>query len=350
MDLGIGIPTTVDAWKIARRAEALGISHAWFYDTQMLCTDVFVGMALAAANTSRIRLGTGVLIPSNRIAPVTANALASLDAMAPGRIDFGVGTGFTGRNTMGLPAMRLADLEEYVRVVRELLAGRTVEWDAEGARRKIRFLTPEAGLVVPDGRIPLHLSAFGPRGKALAARSAEGWMTFVGRLSRGLREAREMADACRAAGRSPETLYTTAFTMGCVLADGEPADSPRARAQAGPYAMTFFHAAVEGSLRMRVPAPLAAAVDEYRKLYDAYEPADARYLQLHTGHFMRVRPEEERFLTADLLRDLTFTGTAPELRERIRALRDGGYRQLAVSLVPGHDAAMEDWVRVMEGV
>jgi 5,10-methylenetetrahydromethanopterin reductase len=316
----------------------------------MLCADVFVGMAVAAAHTSRIRLGTGVLIPSNRIAPVTANALASLDALAPGRIDFGVGTGFTGRNTMGLPAMRLADLDEYVRVVRELLAGKTVEWDAEGAKRKIRFLTPEAGLVVPDGRIPLHLSAFGPRGKALAARIADGWMTFVGRLSRGLREIREIADACRVAGRPPETLYNTAFTMGCVLAEGEPADSPRARAQAGPFAMTFFHAAVEGSLSMRVPPPLAAAVDEYREMYAAYEPTDARYLPLHTGHFMRVRPEEERFLTADLLRDLTFTGTAAELRDRVRALRDAGYQQLAVSLVPGHDSAMEDWVRVMEGL
>jgi 5,10-methylenetetrahydromethanopterin reductase len=83
------------------RAEALGFSHGWFYDTQMLCADAFVAMALAAVNTSRIRLGTGVLIPSNRIAPVTANALASLSKLAPVRIDLGLGTGFTGRNTMG---------------------------------------------------------------------------------------------------------------------------------------------------------------------------------------------------------------------------------------------------------
>ena len=61
----------------------------------MLCADVFVAMALAAARTSRIRLGTGVLIPSNRFAPVAANALASLAKLAPGRIDFGVGTDFT---------------------------------------------------------------------------------------------------------------------------------------------------------------------------------------------------------------------------------------------------------------
>ena len=68
MDFGVGIPTAVDSWKLAKRAETLGFSHAWLYDTQMLCADVFVGLALAAANTSRIHLGTGVLVPSNRIA------------------------------------------------------------------------------------------------------------------------------------------------------------------------------------------------------------------------------------------------------------------------------------------
>jgi 5,10-methylenetetrahydromethanopterin reductase len=307
-----------------------------------------VAMALAAVNTSRIRLGTGVLIPSNRIAPVTANAFASLNKLAPGRIDLGLGTGFTGRNTMGLGAMRLADVREYVRVVRALLARETIEWEFEGKRRKIRFLNPETGLIALEPRIPIHLSAFGPRGKALAAEIADGWMSFVGRLRRGLREAREMDDALRTAGRAPETVYRTAFTMGCVLADGEPADSPRARAQAGPFAVTFFHAAVEGSLQMRVPPPLARAVEEYRKMYEAYDPADARYLRLHQGHFMWVRPEEERFLTADLLRELTFTGTPAELQDRVRALRDAGYQQIAVSLVPGHESALEDWARVLE--
>ena len=95
MDFGIALATSTESWKVVREAEQLGFSHAWFYDTQLLNPDVFVGMTLAAVHTSRIRLGTGVLIPSNRIEPVTANALASLNRLAPGRIDFGVGTGFT---------------------------------------------------------------------------------------------------------------------------------------------------------------------------------------------------------------------------------------------------------------
>src|SRR5713226_1409448 len=123
MDFGIALPAAADSWKIVQRAEELGFTHAWFYDTQMLSADCFVAMGAAAVNTRRIRLGTGVLVPSNRIAPVAANALATLNKLAPGRIDFGVGTGFTARRAMGLGAVKLAALEEYVRAVIALLRG-----------------------------------------------------------------------------------------------------------------------------------------------------------------------------------------------------------------------------------
>ncbi len=75
MDYGINIATSSDSWRVVQRAEELGYSYAWFYDTQLLSADVFVAMAAAAMKTSKIRLGTGVLIPSNRIPAVTANAL-----------------------------------------------------------------------------------------------------------------------------------------------------------------------------------------------------------------------------------------------------------------------------------
>ena len=89
MDFGINLATSSDSWKVVKRAEELGYARAWFYDTQMLNADMFVAMGAAAVQTSRIRLGTGVLIPSNRIAPVAASALASLNALAPETIVFG---------------------------------------------------------------------------------------------------------------------------------------------------------------------------------------------------------------------------------------------------------------------
>ena len=126
MDFGIALPTAADSWKAAKEAEELGFTHAWFYDTQMLSADCFVAMGAAAVNTRRIRLGTGVLVPSNRIAPVAANALASLNKLAPGRIDFGVGTGFTARRAMGFGAIKIKAMEAYIRQV----YGHT--WDLPG--------------------------------------------------------------------------------------------------------------------------------------------------------------------------------------------------------------------------
>ena len=84
MKYSIAFASEVDSWKWVKRAEELGFHAAWFYDTQLLNPDVFICMALAAHETSRIRLGTGVLVPSNRIEPVAANALASLNRLAPG--------------------------------------------------------------------------------------------------------------------------------------------------------------------------------------------------------------------------------------------------------------------------
>src|SRR5271168_2642827 len=132
MQFGIAIPTAADSWRLVRRAEELGFSHAWFFDTQMLSADPFVAMAAAAMKTSRIKLGTGVLIPSNRIAPVAATAFASLNKLAPGRIVFGVSTGFTGRRTMGLGAVKLADMEDYIRVIQALWRSETIECTVEG--------------------------------------------------------------------------------------------------------------------------------------------------------------------------------------------------------------------------
>jgi Luciferase-like monooxygenase len=84
VDFGIQLATSSHSWNVVKRAEALGFTHAWFYDTQLLNADVFVAMATAAIQTSRIRLCTGVLIPSNRIAPVAASGAIAIEE-APGR-------------------------------------------------------------------------------------------------------------------------------------------------------------------------------------------------------------------------------------------------------------------------
>jgi 5,10-methylenetetrahydromethanopterin reductase len=116
------------------------------------------------------------LIPSNRIAPAAANAFASLNNLAPGRIDFGVGSGFTGRRAMGLGAVKLADMETYVGTVMALLRGETTEAEIEGKRRLIRLLNPELGLINIRDPIGLYVAAAGPRAQALMVKLGAGWI------------------------------------------------------------------------------------------------------------------------------------------------------------------------------
>lgn len=350
MEFGIALPTAADSWKIVRRAEELGFSHAWFYDTQMLCADCFVAMGAAAVNTSRIRLGTGVLIPSNRIAPVTANGFASLNQLASGRIDFGVGTGFTGRRTMGLGAMKLADMEEYIRVVMALLHEQVVDFEVEGQRRKIAFLNTDLGLINTRDPVGLHVSAYGPRARALTARLGAGWLNFVGDVASGSAAMAAMQQSWDRAGRAASELKAVAFALGCVLEPGEKPDSDRAIAQAGPRAAVLLHRAADEALSglpntSPVPPSVAEAVAGYVALAKDFPP-DAPWLENHRGHLMAVRPNERPFVTAEMMRLTTFTGQQADLLERIAALRDAGYTQFTIQLVPGQEQAIEDWGRL----
>src|SRR5262249_25749927 len=230
MDYGINLATSADSWKVVKRAEELGYVRAWFYDTQLLNADMFVAMAAAAMQTAKIRLATGVLIPSNRIAPVAASALASLNALAAGRIDFGISTGFTARRSMGLGPVKLADMKEYIRIVQGLLAGTTLEWTFEDRRRKIRLLSPETGVYNVADPIPLHISALGPRGRRLTAELNAGWIYATGNVALARAAIADMQSAWREAGVDPASRVATAFTGGCVLEDGEAYDSPRVKA------------------------------------------------------------------------------------------------------------------------
>lgn len=354
MDYGIAGIISADSWKIVKRAEELGFSHAWFYDSPLYAADLFVAMGAAAMKTDRIRLGLGVAVPSVRIAPTLANGLATLTKLAPGRIEIGLGTGHTARSLFGISAVKLAEMCEYLRVVRELLTGNIVDFEFEGAVRKIKLMHPWPDLVDTHDSMEWHLSAMGPKSRQLGAELGLGWMNYMSGMAQAIADLEDMLGKWKAAGRDPGTCYTTGFTMGCVLAANEAYDSPRAKAQAGPHVATILQHLVKSAqpieLGMLGTTDLSAAVAEYETIYAAYEPSDTRYMQFYRGELQWLLPEEEHLVTGDLIREMTLTGSVDELRERIRALRDAGYRQLTIQLVVGQEDALDDWARVIEGV
>jgi 5,10-methylenetetrahydromethanopterin reductase len=351
MHFGIAIPTAADSWRLVRRAEELGFSHAWFFDTQMLSADPFVAMAAAAMKTTRIKLGTGVLIPSNRIAPVAANALASLNKLAPGRIVFGISTGFTGRRTMGLGAVKLADMEEYIRIVQALWRGETVEMELEGKRRPIRMLNPELGLINVHDPIPLFIAASGPRGRKLTAKLGAGWIDNVADVEHGTAVLKQMRATWEEAGKVYDELQAVAWLGGAVLEDGEPVDGPRGMALAAPRAAMLLHRAADAALA-GYPAPLAMRpefaepVNAYIEHARRFTPPAAYYLSNHRGHLMFVRPDERPFITAEMIRRTSFIGTAADLTQRLAALDAAGFSQVVFSIPPGQEHAIEDWGRI----
>ncbi len=351
MKFSVAFASEVDSWRWVRRAEELGFHAAWFYDTQLLNPDVFVCMALAAHETSTIRLGTGVLVPSNRIEPVTANAFASLSRIAPGRIDFGVGTGFTARRTMGLGAIPLATTRRYVERVRDLLRGETIEWDFEGKARKIRFLNPDLGLIDIGQEVPLWFSAFGPNAKRVAAELGAGWLNFGAQGA--VESLKEMQEIWQAVGKGADALRSNLFFLGAVLDGDSSDDEARLMAEAAPLTAVMFHNLADevGAMggRNLPTGPLGNLLAEYLRVHDGYQPADAKYLSNHRGHLMFVRPEEKH-LTPELVKATTMSGTRSELIERLRSLAAAGYDQVTVQLVHDHESAIERWAEVFQAI
>lgn len=349
MDFGIAFPSYIDAWKDAEIAEASGFTHAWFYDSQLLYSDVYATMALTAEHTRTIVLGTLVAIPSNRIAPVTASAIATINALAPGRVVLGLGTGFTGRNTMGLPALPVAALTEYVQQVRGLLAGEDVLLREGRRERWIRLLHParRQGFLNLDDPIPIHVAANGPKALTAAGEVGDGWIT-AGQIPETIPGAlAAVVSAAAAQGRrftgtgDPRKPYTTMLSSGCILRDGETLRSPRVLERIGAVAVVPMHAAWESAHDgAGFGISDEAGARAYGEYIDAYasrrgSPADRRYLDVHEGHMVFLKEGEERFVREDAIAFLSLTGTADRVRERVRALAAAGVDNLALQVLPG---------------
>ena len=138
MEISCGIPPGPRAVEHALVAEELGYERVWLYDSPALYPDVWVCLARIAEATTRIGFGPAVLVPSLRHVIVQANAIATVAALAPGRLVVAIGTGFTGRMTLGQRPLPWAWVADYIRQLRGLLAGETV--DVDGAR--IRLMPP----------------------------------------------------------------------------------------------------------------------------------------------------------------------------------------------------------------
>jgi alkanesulfonate monooxygenase SsuD/methylene tetrahydromethanopterin reductase-like flavin-dependent oxidoreductase (luciferase family) len=348
MEFAIAYPARPDAWKDLVIAEDCGFSHAWFYDSQMIYSDVYVCLALAAEHTRRIKLGTGVAIPSNRIEPVTAHSIATINLLAPGRTILGIGTGFTGRNTMGLPPVPLGQVRAYIEMVRSLLRGEEVTYHEGKYEHAIRFLHPNHGYINLNDQIPIYFAADGPKALELAGQIADGWVSVLSGPERFREKFESVKKGAQRAGRSTD-LPNAILTSGCILRDGETAASPRVIERMGPFAVVFLHALWEQSaVASAVPSALQPLWQRYHDEYLARlkTPPDKRYLEVHEGHLIYMKPGEERYVDDQLVRTMTLTGRGAEIIERLKQLEQAGVKQVAIQVVwPYGREMIEDFSR-----
>ncbi len=355
MKFGGMVVSKIDDWEIFRHLEDLGYDSAWAPDSQMIWSDCYAVLALAAWHTSRIRLGTGVAIAGTRLAPVTAHSIASINKIAPGRVFLGIGTGHTAMRVMGQQPVKPAAFGEYLRVVRGLLAGDEVEFELDGTRQPIRFLDRELECINVEDPVPIYVASNGPR--ALAATGAHG----DGRIGAGneppdvlARNLRRIREGAAAAGRTlPEDFHTSVMTYACVLRPGEDLSSERVIEETGAEVVSTLHFWYELFLQRGTDAfilPEARGVwEDYKRYVSEEMPIERRHQMLHWGHCAFLPDRECRFVTPELIRASGgLVGEADEIVERIKELETTGLKE--VVLLPPHAVARDNFKDFAEQV
>ena len=303
MQISCAFATSLSTPQHVAEAERLGYHRAWCYDSPALYPDVWAILALAAARTSRIGLGPGVLIPNLRHPMTNAAAIAMLAAMAPGRVSVAVGSGFTGRLTLGQRPLPWKRVRAYMVALRALLRGEEVEW--EGAMIKMLHLDGFAAPRPLD--VPLIVGAAGPKGLAVAEELGDG--VFV------------------AGGTSATDLarfsWVAQLTNGTVLEPGEDPGSERALAAAGHGAAVAYHAAWE---RGRLDSLPGGA--EYGRLIDAL-PERGRHLAVHEGHLITMNAIDRQVVTGDFLARLGRAASAEAWEARLAQWEKDGITEIA---------------------
>jgi len=333
--------------------ESLGYDSAWVADSQMIMSDCYAVLALAARATSKLRLGPGTAICGTRIPPVQAAAVASLNRIAPGRIFIGIGTGNTAMRTMGQKPMRMAAFGEYLRVLAALLRGETVDYAFEGREAKpVRLLTRDGQAMALEPKIPLYVSGFGPRAMALAGEHGDGLIFAI--PPRGVEVAQALGHARQGAarvGRNMDGYLNASLTSVAVLEPGEAVDSDRVKALVGPNVMAsvyyFYDEVHEKGID---PPPFLSRIWKKYCALVAETPPEHRHFRTHEYHYTALHPGEAELIDAQLIRDTCLIGTGPELVERLRQLERDGLQEAVFAIgTPGRYRLAEDFARqVME--
>jgi 5,10-methylenetetrahydromethanopterin reductase len=300
LTISCGFAPGPDVVAHARLAEELGYERVWLFDSPALYGDVWVALARVAEATDRIGLGPAVLVPSLRHPLAQASAIATVEALAPGRLVVAIGTGFTARMALGQKPLTWAETRTYIAQVKGLLAGEAVVVDGAA----VKMIPPTGYLPDRPLAVPIVVAANGPKGLAVAHELGDGVMGVL--------------------GGAPDFEWSALLAYGTVLDPGEAPDSARVLAAAGPGLVVVYHGMYEADPES---VDLLPGGPEWRAELERV-PAHSRHLAVHEGHFVEVSERDRPLLSGDGITAFTWTGEAAALRERLAATAASGVTEL----------------------
>ena len=276
--------------------ESLGFDHLWVTDSSLHARNSYVYLALAAVNSSRLRLGTAVTNPLTRHPAITAAAAATVDELSDGRAILGIGAGDRPLLALGYQPCSPAGLADAIGAIRALWSGDEVTVTAPGFtldRARLRF-GARPGL-------PVYVSASGPRTLELAGGLADGVILLIGLFPDAVTWALEHIDrGARAAGRPRP--HTALFAYGAISEDKDAALAA-GRSIAAWFPQTAPHLCTLAGL----PEAIARAV---RSSY-----AGGEFQEADTA---------ARLLPDSFVRKMALAGDSAEAAERIRGVLGAG--------------------------
>ncbi|MEV0086438.1 TIGR03842 family LLM class F420-dependent oxidoreductase [Saccharopolyspora sp. NPDC050642] len=315
MEFGLVLQTDPPAWSVVdrmRRAERLGFSHGWTFDSCVLWQEPFVIHSQILAATERLVVGPMVTNPATRDWTVTASTFATLNDMFGPRTVCGIGRGDSAVRVTGGRPTTLATLEQAMRVIKELAEGREVQLHG----------TPVRLPWVRDGRLPIWMGAYGPKALELAGRQADGFILQLADpyLTRWMVD--HVREAARDAGRDPASITV------CVAAPayvGDDLDHAREQCR-------WFGGMVGNHV--------ADLVARYGDAAEAVPTALTDYIRGRKGydysHHGRADNPSTEFVPDEIVDRFCLLGPVQAHVAKLRELRDAGVDQFAIYAM--HDA------------
>ena len=292
-------------WKItayAILAENQGFNNLWVTD-HYTNRNVYVTLAAAAIYTNKITLGTGVTNPYMCNPVITAQNIATLNDLAPGRVVLGIGAGDkTTLEAVGVEMQKpLAAVSETIELFRKLTNGETVAFQGEvfkTAGAKFSFK--------PKNKIPVYVGAQGPKMLEMAGKIGDGVLVNASH-PKDVEYAVKMAnEGMRQANKAPGDVDIAAYTSFSVNEDLK-----KALKAASPVVAFIVAGSPPAVLERHGISP--AKADELRAA-------------LKVGDF----PKALAAVTPEMINAFAICGTPDMCVERIAQLRKIGISQFVV--------------------